>query len=299
MKDPRDSKKSKDSMFPGRKILLIAMGLLCVLALAAFITYIMGFWEGDGFLYFYLAVCVVGIILSRIYMTNDIKYSRHEDSNYSEYRAYLLEELKQNEPEQPVDGEKKDCENKQQHGSSGEWPVQVGESSKAARNFVLENNDDIAESYEKRKADKRDIIALMLKNNDEITEYFTISKSQAKSSYRFSIITCIVGILMLGIAIYGAVVINNLQLTIIGTASGAITEVISGTVLWIHNKSALQLNYYYDALHENEKFLSAVNIADKLSEDKKEEMYIEIIRKQIESQIKQLPAEKKTDTKGQ
>ena len=52
-------------------------------------------------------------------------------------------------------------------------------------------------------------------------------------------------------------------------------------VLWIHNKSALQLNYYYDALHENEKFLSAINMADKLSKEKKEEMYIEIIRKQI------------------
>lgn len=216
-----------------------------------------------------------------------------------EYREYLLEELKQNESEQAVDSEKMDCENIQQHNSSGETLEQVEKSNGDALNHVLVDNNDIVESYEKRKADKRDIIALMLKNNDEITEYFTISKSQAKSSYRFSIITCIVGILMLAIAIYGAIVINNLQLTIIGTASGAITEVISGTVLWIHNKSALQLNHYYDALHENEKFLSAINIADKLSEEKKEEIYIEIIRKQIDAQTKQTLPDKKTDIKEQ
>ena len=63
--------------------------------------------------------------------------------------------------------------------------------------------------------------------------------------------------------------------------SGSISELISGTVFWVHNKSALQLNHYYDALHENEKFLSAVNIADKLSPEKKEEVLIEIIHKQI------------------
>ena len=34
-------------------------------------------------------------------------------------------------------------------------------------------------------------------------------------------------------------------------------------------------------IYENEKFLSAINMADKLSKEKKEEMYIEIIRKQI------------------
>lgn len=129
-----------------------------------------------------------------------------------------------------------------------------------------------------------DILAEMLKNHIEIKEYFRISKSQSKFSFYFSIISSVVGIMVIIIAAFGIVAFK--EISIIAALSGAITEIISGIVLWIHNKSALQLNYYYDSLHENEKFLSAVNIADKLSEEKKEDMYIEIIRKQIDIQIK-------------
>lgn len=127
-----------------------------------------------------------------------------------------------------------------------------------------------------------DILAEMLKNHIEIKEYFRISKNQSKFSFYFSIVSSVVGIIVVIMAASGMVVFKNLGISIIAAVSGAITEIISGIVLWIHNKSALQLNYYYDSLHENEKFLSAVNIADKLSEEKKEDMYIEIIRKQID-----------------
>ena len=165
-----------------------------------------------------------------------------------------------------------------------EYLLQELEKEKTDNDFEKQKNVTAkpVEVILKTKNDKKDIIALMLNNNDEITEYFKISKRQAKSSYRFSIISCVAGILMLGLAIYGAIMVNDLEIAIIGTVSGAITEVISGTVLWVHNKSALQLNHYYDALHQNEKFLSAINLADKLSDEKREEMYIEIIRRQIE-----------------
>ena len=131
-----------------------------------------------------------------------------------------------------------------------------------------------------------DILAEMLKNHIEIKEYFKISKDQSKFSFYFSIVSSVVGIIVVIIAASGMVIFKNSGISIIAAVSGAITEIISGIVLWIHNKSALQLNYYYDSLHENEKFLSAVNIADKLSEEKKEDMYIEIIRKQIDIQAK-------------
>ena len=131
-----------------------------------------------------------------------------------------------------------------------------------------------------------DILAEMLKNHIEIKEYFRISKNQSRFSFYFSIVSSVAGIIVVIIAAAGIVIFENLGISIIAAVSGAITEVISGIVLWIHNKSALQLNYYYDSLHENEKFLSAVNIADKLSEEKKEDMYIEIIRKQIDIQSK-------------
>ena len=125
-----------------------------------------------------------------------------------------------------------------------------------------------------------DILAEMLKNHIEIKEYFRLSKNQSKFSFYFSIVSSVVGIIVVIIAASGIATFKGIS--IIAALCGAITEIISGIVLWIHNK----LNYYYDSLHENEKFLSAVNIADKLSEGKKEDMYIEIIRKQIDIQVK-------------
>lgn len=160
------------------------------------------------------------------------------------------------------------------------------------------SNNDLKNAQEEtdiKRDDKKDIIALMLKNNDEITEYFRISKSHAKSSYWFSIISCAIGLVILSISVYMIFVKENLQVAVISIISGSITEIISATVFWVHNKSALQLNHYYDALHENEKFLSAVNIVDKLSDNRKDEMYIEIIRKQINIDSKQADKDDQTN----
>lgn len=147
-----------------------------------------------------------------------------------------------------------------------------------------EKSDDTINSEELLSGS--DILAEMLKNHIEIQEYFQISKNQSKFSFYFSICASVVGIIVVIIAASGIIIFKSLGISIIAAVSGAITEIISGIVLWIHNKSALQLNYYYDSLHENEKFLSALNIADKLSVEKREDMYMEIIRKQIDIQLK-------------
>ena len=80
------------------------------------------------------------------------------------------------------------------------------------------------------------------------------------------------------LSLYAIFKIDDMQFAIIGIVGETITELIAGIVLVIHNKSALQLNYYYDALHENEKFLSAINLVDKLEDTEKTQMYIEVIR---------------------
>ena len=108
----------------------------------------------------------------------------------------------------------------------------------------------------KDKAEK-DVLELMLANNKEIAEYFEISKKQEKTSYMISVGCAIIGVVMLIVSI-GVVFLNErIEITIITAISGATTELVSGIVLWIHNKSAMQLNFYYNSLHENEKFLSA------------------------------------------
>lgn len=169
------------------------------------------------------------------------------------YREYLVEELIRDDFVE---------ETKQSSGNTQRKKVSVNESIK-------------------EKSDNRDIIALMLKNHDEINEYFRISKSQAKVSFWLSVFACVFGLLVFLYGIYSAVVLKAMEVTVISVISGAIAELIAATVFWVHNKSALQLNHYYAALHENEKFLSAVNMTDKLSDDNREEIIMEIIRNQI------------------
>lgn len=131
-------------------------------------------------------------------------------------------------------------------------------------------------------SDKKDIYAAMMDNNNEINEYFTISKSQAKVSYLVSILSCLLGFLLFAISVYTALTKGDKEVIFLNAISGAITEVIAGTVLVVYIKAAKQLNHYYNALHENEKVLLAINLADRIGKDKKDEVYMEIIKKQIE-----------------
>lgn len=154
--------------------------------------------------------------------------------------------------------------------------------------LIRKGAEEIAELVDKFISDKlkeeakKDIFALMYKNNQEITEYFKISKYQSKASFYLSIVSCICGLGLVSASI--VLVIKNGEAMVIGitSLSAAIVEVISGTTLWIHNKSLTQLNHYYESLHENEKFLSAIKLVDNITKEKRDEVYIEVIKKQIE-----------------
>lgn len=196
-----------------------------------------------------IIVCLVlEIIFFAIYY-----YKKPMTGNNTEYRKYLSQQLK--------------------YSGTKIYPT----TSDAVQ--TADQKEDVSNS-------KTDIIGLMLKNNDETTEYFSISKSQAKSSFLVAIITCIFGVSFLITAIAITLITKQLDLALIPAIGGAITELISGTVLWVHNKSAVQLNHYYDALHENERFLSTVTLVDKLSSESQEEMYKEIIRSQLVTKAK-------------
>ncbi len=193
------------------------------------------------------AICVYVVISTfiSIRFRNLLYRQRYE----TEYLEYLVKELHTDEPK--------------------DKPESTNDSNGT---YVTED--------ERRKA-RRFIYASILNAEQEKREFFYVSMQHVRLSYRISIIAALIGLFMVCIAIYGAIV-NSKNMAIIGVTSGAVTEVVAGLVLWIHNKSVMQFNHYYDASHENEKFLSAINMADTLNEQNREEMYIEIIRQQIE-----------------
>lgn len=209
-------------------------------------------------IYTYLYIVLMGCLtcLCLLFAVRGVRTLIGNNEESYAYRKYLISQLE-------VVEEKKDRENK------------VLDADKAS------HDKNVTKEKCNKETDNRDIIALMLKNNDEITEYFKISKKQARLSFTFSVIACVLGLVAIVIGVYGIIVLKNISVAIISLIGGSVSELISGTIFWVHNKSALQLNHYYNALHDNEKFLSAVNIADKLSAEKRELMLIEIIRCQI------------------
>lgn len=266
-----------------RILILLTIGT-CLIML------VMGKFSLFFILYAIVSVLTVAATIVKTILNTTTETDGAEEKQNA-YRDYLIEELMKDtsqeltfEPDEKsmkilgIDEESFEDEIRDPLGIMPKKARKNRSIKYATTNYLTEDR----EYTDIKVANKKDIIALMLKNNDEITEYFTISKKHVKSSFLLSVIASIIGIIIMGMTMYGTIVLDNLQLAIIGLISGAIVEVLSGTVFWIHNKSTLQLNHYYDALHQNEKFLSAVNVADKLSDENREEMYMEIIRKQID-----------------
>jgi len=145
------------------------------------------------------------------------------------------------------------------------------------RTEILEN---------KTKAQK-DILMLMFENMDEIREYFAISKKHVKFSFWLTVLSCFFGGALLTLAVYHAMVNPDIQPAIIAFVAGAVVELFAATSLVVHKKSIGQLNYYYNALHNNEMFLSTVNLVSNLKEEKQDDTYIKIIENELNVRLSQ------------
>lgn len=132
------------------------------------------------------------------------------------------------------------------------------------------------------KEEEANILGLMAMNLREIKEFYTLTKDQAIKSYNLAKNTSIVGIILMIVAIIILLIPENNQVALITAIGGIIVELLAGTSLFVYKSSLKQLNYYYESLHNNERFLSLVNIAGKTQI--KDELYNKI----IESELKNL-----------
>lgn len=121
-----------------------------------------------------------------------------------------------------------------------------------------------------------DVLGLMLKNVRELREYYVISKRQATNAFSASLIVCFLGVVIYiaGIIVFVSSGENALLLT---TIAGTIVEVISGLFFWLYRHAITQLNIYHQRLGTTEKYLTAIQLADKMGEDKHDNTYWHII----------------------
>lgn len=139
---------------------------------------------------------------------------------------------------------------------------------------------------------KKEIDALerMMINLEDIKEFYTWSQKQAKASFILAVIMCISGFGLMIVAIPIPIVFRlSFQMSIIPAIGGVITELIAGTALVVYRNSLSQLNHYHKALHEDERFLSSVNLLGKFSSvEAQDDMLREIIRSEIQMNLAEL-----------
>lgn len=161
------------------------------------------------------------------------------------------------------------------------------------RKFILPhtnplNNQSDERDINNKDIDNRDIIELMIANMKEINEYYVLSKRMTQQSFILAVCMCIGGFMIISVSV-AFILINNFEAkeAIIPIISGAVVEAIAATTLIVYKKSIEQLNRYYDALHNNEIFLSSVNLVSKISTEKRDQMYEYIIKTKLENKSNQ------------
>jgi hypothetical protein len=130
----------------------------------------------------------------------------------------------------------------------------------------------------------KDALARMLLNLDDINEYYTWSQKQAKDSFALAVAMCVCCFLLMALTVFFALKFQIADsVTIISGVGTAVTGVIAGTALLVYNNSIKQLNFYHTALHEDERFLSSINLISWFSTPEKKDAMLQTI---IESELK-------------
>jgi hypothetical protein len=113
-----------------------------------------------------------------------------------------------------------------------------------------------------------DITDNILLNLNQINEYYTINKSQARSSFRSSVFAIIVGLLTIigGVWIYYLQPESNVQLAAVSTMGGLLAEFIGAAYFVLYNKTMDQANRLHDRLVKMQETMLAINLCGQLEE---------------------------------
>lgn len=126
------------------------------------------------------------------------------------------------------------------------------------------------------------ILELMLANTNEIRKFYSISQLQAKNIFYIASTMIVSGAVLLIISICALLILNDHSETFsISIIVGGIVEFLGGTIFKVYRKTLDQMNHYYRSLHENERYLSILHLAEGMSRDAKMEIYKDIIHSQL------------------
>ncbi len=118
---------------------------------------------------------------------------------------------------------------------------------------------------EEPRADVLDTIQLSL---NQIAEYYTINKSQARNSFRFSVFAVVVGLatLIVGIWMFYLGESHNLRFATITSIAGTLIQFIGGAYFYLYRISIQQLNYFYEQLVNMQHTMLAIKLSEQIED---------------------------------
>lgn len=151
---------------------------------------------------------------------------------------------------------------------------------------LREERIEITQKIEKEK--ELDIFHTIQLSLNQLNEYYTINKSQAKSSFRFSIFSIVLGLLTISIGIWFHYLDNTkIELAFITGISGVLLEFIGGAYFFMYKKSLEQVNFFFGQLIKIQDTMLSINLASNIkNEDKKTEVNEKIIASLLERSLK-------------
>ena len=123
---------------------------------------------------------------------------------------------------------------------------------------------------------------------NQLNEYYTINKNQAKSSFRFSVFSIVIGLVTILTGIWlNYLDIAKIEISYITAISGIILEFIGGAYFFMYKKSLEQVNFFFGQLIKIQDTMLSINLADNIENvDKKSEMNEKIIVSLLERSLK-------------
>lgn len=157
-------------------------------------------------------------------------------------------------------------------------------SQKLEKAVISEKSNEVNDNTINSETKIIDAIKHMNLNLENIKKFYTWSQHQAVAAFILAVTLCILGFGLIFCSILLPLIYDlDLEMSIIPGIGGAVVEVIAGTALVIYQRSLSQLNHYHRALHEDERFLSSINLLNKFST---KELQDEILKEIIQSEIR-------------
>lgn len=128
-----------------------------------------------------------------------------------------------------------------------------------------------------RERTSSNIIEIIQLNLNQLDEYYTINKNQARNSFYTSLFLIFLGFLTITFAIVISLSNPNLNISIpvISGISGVLLQFIGGANFFIYRKTLEQVNRFYNNLIKTQDTMLAIELCRQIDDDEKKKNLME------------------------